>query len=161
MIVLRDGEIVELTDEEWAASNAPPPEPPPPPTLDDLKAAKKAAVLRIFDAKFAAGFAPTGTMAGETLQVATVIDRTNWLTSLGAYQIAIAAGQGAVEGAMFRTTSNTNYRLTFDEGLQVLLAMIQWGQAMYATLWDKKDAIEAAEDEAALGQIAPAFGWPT
>jgi hypothetical protein len=140
------GEVTEIPDEVL--------------TLDQLKSRKKADAESQFDAIFAVGFAPTGTMAGETLQVATIRDLTNWDISLGAYKEAVEAGAGSVEGAMFRTTSNAIFMISFSEGVSVLKAMRAWGQAMYQRSWELKDAIEAAADEAALDAIDVTTGWP-
>lgn len=137
------------------------PDAPPVPTLDELKALKAADVDAKVDAMFQAGFpVPSGSMAGEVLQIRNNTDRTNWLTSQAAYSMAVASGQGATLGAVFRTTSNTTFTLTFSEGLGVLLNMAAWGQSVYGCSWTLKDAIKDAADLDALDALDLTQGWP-
>lgn len=129
-------------------------------TLDEQRALKKAAAEAQFGARFAGGFTPAvGPLAGKTLQVRNVEDRTNWLASQAAYGAAVAAGAGTVEGATFRTASNENLTISYADGLSALLEMAAWGKAGYVTLWSLKDAIVAASDEAALQSIDVSAGW--
>jgi hypothetical protein len=129
--------------------------------LDQYKAEKKIAAQNAFATRFEYGFSPTGTLAGQVLQVRTLEDKTNWLTSQASYSVAIAQGYGAYPGATFRTTSNQNFTLTFNEGLGVLMAMAAWGQQMYGRLWAIKDAIELASTKAELDLIDVTIGWPS
>lgn len=135
---------------------------PPEPTLDDLKAAKNAAVTVRRDAAFAQGFSPaTGALAGHTLQVRNETDKINWLTSSVAYSAAVSAGAGAVPGATFRTMANETVTTTFAEAVQVIVVgMAQWGQQIMGHSWALKDQIDAAADEAALDAIDVDAGWP-
>jgi hypothetical protein len=152
-----DGVEVELTGDDLADYQARLVSP-----LEAARAAKRAAIIAAAAEAFAAGYTPaTGTLAGQTLQVRTAEDRTNWLTSQATYGAAVAAGASAVEGAMFRTASNQTFMLTFAEGYQVLvLGMAAWGQAIYANLWALKDACDAAEDQGDLDAIDETAGWP-
>lgn len=132
-------------------------------SLDVLKADKKAAVMTYRDAIFNEGgyTVTSGVMAGQVLQCRTYgEDRTNWLTSQGAYKAAIDAGQGTVVGAKFRTKANVNFDLTYDEGYGVILAMSAWGALVVARAWDLSDQVRDAPDAAALDAIDITDGWP-
>lgn len=137
----------------------------PAPTWADRVEAVRAQI----DAKtlevFAGGFTvPSGTLAGKNLQVRNETDRTNWLTSLGMYQLAIANGQGAEEGAIFRTTDNQTFTLTYAEGLQVLVGMMMWGRSVYGRAWALKDQLDALQDGDGDGlaviRAVHTHGWP-
>lgn len=129
-------------------------------TLDELKAEKRAGAEAAFAARFAAGYTPsTGTLAGQTLQVRNLEDRTNWLTSQASYGAAVAANMGDVEGATFRTQSNENFTLTYAEGWSVLLDMAAWGKEGYANFWALKDAISAAATVQDVLAIDVTGGW--
>lgn len=129
--------------------------------LEDMMAAKKAAINAKLETVLTGGFTvPSGTMAGKVLQTRNLEDRTNWLISQASYSAAIAGGMGAVEGAQFRTADNSTFTVSFSEGLSVLLAMAAWGDAAMNNSWSMKDAVEAAEDLAALDAINIDAGWP-
>lgn len=128
--------------------------------LEDMMAAKKAAINAKLDAVLTGGFTvPSGTMAGKVLQTRNLEDRTNWLISQTSYSAAVAGGMGAVEGAQFRTDDNSTFTVTFAEGLNVLLAMAAWGAAAMNNSWTLKDAVAAAEDLAALDAVDIEAGW--
>lgn len=136
--------------------------------LDAAKDAKKAEVMGVLASKFQAGFVPaSGPLAGKTLQTRDE-DKTNWLTSQAAYSAQVAAGQGAVVGANFRTATNEVISCTFQEGLETLLAMAAWGADLYANSWALKDAISAVavidgdidRAVAKLEAIDITAGWP-
>jgi len=129
-------------------------------TLAERKAALREAVNAKLDAILTGGYTvQSGAMAGKVLQTRNVEDRTNWLVSQASYSAAVAAEDGAVEGAKFRTADNATYTLTFADGLAVLLAMAAWGAACMDHSWVLKDAIEAAADGAALDLIDIEQGW--
>lgn len=131
-----------------------------PKPLDQLKAEKRAAIVAACQASFAAGFAvTTGTMAGHVLKLATVEDRTNWLTLTDDCRSAIAAGRGAEPGAVFRTASNVMFSIPWTEGLDVLDAMKAWGKRQYANMWAMKDALDPATTPAEVAAINHAEGW--
>ena len=147
-----EGEV-DLTPEEIAEIEAD--------RVPNLKAAKRAAVSTLLDAKLSAGYEhdfgdPYGV---KKLQTRNIEDRTNWLTSQAAYGAAIAGGAGAIMGANFRTEDNININLSYSDGHAVLLAMASWGAAHYARSWTLKDEIEAAADEATLDAIDIESGW--
>ena len=128
--------------------------------LEDMKAAKKAAINAKLETVLTGGFTvPAGTMAGKVLQTRNLEDRTNWLISQTSYSAAVAGGMGAVEGAQFRTADNSTFTVTFAEGLNVLLAMAAWGAAAMNNSWTLKDAVAAAEDLAALDAVDIEAGW--
>lgn len=87
-------------------------------------------------------------------------DRANWLTSQAAYSAQVAAGNGAVAGAKFRTADNAIVTLSFADGLAVLLALAAWGAEVYDHCWTLKAAIVQAADDAALDAIDIETGWP-
>jgi len=129
--------------------------------LEDRKAAKIEAINAKLNDVLTGGFTvPSGDMAGKVLQTRNLEDRTNWLISQASYSAAVAAGQGAVEGAEFRTADNSTYTLSFADGLNVLLGMAAWGAACMSNSWVLKDAARAAEDQAALDAVDVESGWP-
>lgn len=129
--------------------------------LADLKEEKRKAVNTKLDVLLTGGYTvEAGAMAGKVLQTRNLEDRTNWLVSQASYSAAVAAGQGAVEGAKFRTADNVSFLVSYADGLAVLLAMAAWGAACMDRSWALKDAIGAAEDGAALGLIDIEAGWP-
>lgn len=137
-----------------------PPEPEPP-TLEERKLQMTAAINARRDQILTGGYTvPSGTLEGHVLQTRDLEDRTNWLISQGSYAVAVAAGQGTVAGAKFRTLSNETITLTFEEGLAVLLDMAAWGAAVMERSWDLKDAVAAAEDHEDLDAIDIESGWP-
>ncbi len=128
--------------------------------LADAKVAARAAVSAKLAEQFAGGFTPSaGALAGKTLQTRDIEDRTNWLTSQAAYSAAVAAGQGAVEGAVFRTADNETVTTSYADGLAVLLAMAAWGKALMGHSWALKDQIAAAATFADLETIDIETGW--
>lgn len=134
---------------------------PPVIPLPAQKLAKRAELAAKVQALFLGGFTPSsGPLAGKTLQVRDVEDRTNWLASQAAYSSAVAAGNGAVAGASFRTAANETVECTYLEGLVTLLAMAAWGKAVMGNSWAIKDAIAAAADEEVLNAIDIEAGWP-
>lgn len=134
----------------------------PEPTVDERKAQMTAAINAQRDQILTGGYTvPSGTLEGKVLQTRNLEDRTNWLTSQAAYSAAVAAGQGSVEGAEFRTEDNQTITLTFSEGLSVLLAMAAWGASVMKCSWDLKDAVAAAEDHEDLDAIDIEADWPS
>jgi hypothetical protein len=133
----------------------------PVPTLEDLRATKITAINAKLNEVLTGGFTvSSGDMAGKVLQTRNLEDRTNWLISQASYSAAVAAGQGAVEGAEFRTADNSTFVLSYSDGLAVLLGMAAWGAACMSNSWALKDAATAAEDETALDAVDVESGWP-
>lgn len=117
-------------------------------------------VLR--DRRIAAGFAVNfGPLDGQILQTGADADRTNWLVSARMYEKQIAAGNGGVEGANFRTLSNETITLSFADGVAVLDAMALWGTSVMNHSWALKDEIEAAATVTDLLMIDINTGWPS
>lgn len=134
---------------------------PEPSTLEELRAAKLATINAKVEAVLSGGFTvPTGVMSGKVLQTRDSTDRINWLVSQASYSAAVAGGQGAVEGAKFRTADNDTFTMSYADGLNVLLAMAAWGAACMDTSWALKDAVNAAIDETALDAVDIEAGWP-
>lgn len=134
---------------------------PEPPTLEERKLQMTAVINAKRDQILTSGYSvPSGPLEGKVLQTRDLEDRTNWLISQGSYAAAVAAGQGNVAGAKFRTQSNETITLTFEEGLAVLLEMAAWGAAVMERSWDLKDVVAAAEDHDDLDAIDIEAGWP-
>lgn len=129
----------------------------PPPTFAALKAAKRIAVIREYAARMAVGF-PLGN--GDTLQVRDS-DKANWLTLKDVCDDAIAAGGGSQPCAMPPRTTNNGYVTgTYAETKALLQSLRSWAGAMMARLFQLKDAVDSAADEAALDAIDVTTGWP-
>lgn len=133
----------------------------PTPTLEEARTAKLASIAAKRDAILTAGYTvESGPMIGEVLQTRDVDDRLNWLVSQASYAAAVGAGQGAVEGAEFRTLDNEIYVLSYANGLNVLLAMAAWGAAVMRNSWELKDLALLAEDTDDLDEVDIEQGWP-
>lgn len=131
------------------------------PTVAERKAVMRRQINTRRDAAFHAGYTPaSGPLASHTLQTRDVEDRTNWLTSQAAYSAAVAGGAGAAMGANFRTAANETVTMSYADGLTVLLGMAAWGASVMAASWAHKDAVDAAQDDAALDAIDIGAGWP-
>lgn len=132
-------------------------------SLDDLKRRKVVAVCAKWDAVLSGGFTvPEGlstALGGRVLQTRES-DRMAWLTSQAAYQAAVTAGQGSIEGARFRPLDNETTIVSYSEGLNILLAMADWGKQVYSRSWELKDEIAAATDAITLDSIDVESGWP-
>lgn len=153
---------VEQVSGQWRTKWKLAPDTEPEDWLDRRKAARKAAVSEILNARLSGGYTHDfgGDIGPKVLQTRNIEDRTNWLTSQASYSAAVAMGAGAVVGAKFRTEDNVNVELSYAAGLQVLLAMASWGADQYGYSWALKDQILAAADEAVLDAINIAAGWP-
>lgn len=129
--------------------------------LADAKEVLRTLIEARRDQCFAEGFTPSaGPLAGKTLQVRSIEDRTNWLTSQAAYGAAVAAGAGAVEEAAFRTADNETIVMSYADGFAALLAMAAWGKSVMGNSWTLKDAVADAGDNEALDLIDLEAGWP-
>ena|SRR5687768_3537834 len=134
----------------------------PPESLDELRRKKVDAVCSKWESVLSGGFTVpvdlSATLGGRVLQTRES-DRAAWLTSQAAYQAAVTAGQGSVEGARFRPLDNMTTIVSYAEGLNVVLAMAAWGKNVYARSWELKDEISAA-DASTLDSIDVESGWP-
>lgn len=158
-----EAEAKALLGDLWPESPPPVVESEPVPIdLDAEKSRWNAAVTARREAVFAGGFTPSqGTLAGHTLQVRDEADKINWLTSATSYSLAVVAGHGSVEGAIFRTMDNDTVVLTYAEAVKVIAQdMAAWGQTIMQWSWALKDRIDAATDLAALEAIDIETGWP-
>lgn len=119
-------------------------------------------ITAILNTKFNAGYTPTsGPLSGNTLQTATVEDRTNWLTSQASYAAAISLGHGSVEDASFRTVNNETITVSYNEGMNILLGMAAWGKSLMSHSWTLKDLVDGALSFEDLRDIDIESGWPT
>jgi hypothetical protein len=95
---------------------------------------------------FDAGFAPShANFAGERLQMRDTVDRTNWLALQIECNEAIAAGDGNVVNAGFRTASNAMIVVSYHDGKAVLLELLGWSKSILANAWKLKDQLAAGE----------------
>lgn len=144
----------ELVEGEWRMTWLPP-------TLDALKAEKQSALSAEYQSRiqsFPWDFgAPFGVLH---LQLRDVTDQANWLTLQCKAQMLIAAGQGDAEVLAIRTEENITVPVTANVAAQVMDALSSFGGNMKAHQWALKDAIMAAEDQAALDAIDITAGWP-
>jgi len=131
-----------------------------PKSVDKLKTLKRIAIRAACEASVAGGYPVTsGPMAGHTLQVRNAEDRTNWLMARDEYAAAIDAGLGASLGAVFRTTANVNFTLSFNDGLAVIRGISAWGLARYQNQWALTDAVNAAETSEDALAVDENSGW--
>lgn len=133
-----------------------------PPALEERRERMRIAVGAQLETLLAAGYPHDfgGEFGIKVLQTRDIRDQTNWLISQASYSSMVALGNGAVVGANFRTADNVNIEMSFQAGLVVLLSMAAWGAARYQRSWSLKDAIAAAEDEAALDAVDIESGCP-
>lgn len=134
---------------------------PEPADLDTLKAEKQSALAAEYQSRvqsFPWDFgAPFGVLH---LQLRDVTDQANWLTLQAKAQMHIAAGQGDAEVLAIRTEENITVPVTANAAAQIMDALSSFGGNMKAHQWALKDAISAAEDQAALESIDITAGWP-
>lgn len=115
-----------------------------------------------YEAFLAVGFPITLQGNAETLQLGRDVDRTNWLTLLGICYEAIAAefGDYPIPDPGIRTTSNTNYVVSFNEAAQIIRDLRTWGLAAWANWGRMKDEVRTAPTRDALQSIDLEEGWP-
>lgn len=117
--------------------------------------------VRAYADFLAGGFPVTFEGTAETLQCATVLDRSNWLTLIGICEEAIAAGAGDLDiPVAIRCTSNRSYTLTFADTLALLKNLRNWAAGAQANSFRLKDLVAAAETGEALNDIDLTQGWP-
>lgn len=133
-----------------------------PTPLEFLKIKARKRVDMILAQKFSSGFVvPSGVMEGQTLQTGTVTDRTNWITSHAMYAQAVLAGIGEEQGAVFRTKSDETFNLTYQEGLNVLNGMAEWGKSVMNRSWQVKDEINSCNTDNEILEVDVHSGWPS
>jgi hypothetical protein len=116
------------------------------PSFEGLRRKRLAEVNAKYAAVLAAGY-PLEDYAGETLQILTDRDRTNWLYVQSKCEKAAAAGFGEAPYPEpgLRCTSNNFIRPAISEVLQILDAMGVWAERVQASVWRLKDAVAAVE----------------
>lgn len=133
----------------------------PAPDLDALKAAKKADVDAISDAKMAAGYPRDfGASYGVKVLQTRDSDKPNWLALAQTATAAIIQGQPNAPLGAIRTQDNVNVPVTAQVALATMLGMQAYLAPILANAWALKDAIAAAPDTAALNAIDINAGWP-
>ncbi|SCM71475.1 hypothetical protein KL86PLE_100227 [uncultured Pleomorphomonas sp.] len=132
---------------------------PPESSLEDLRAAKIAAITAAADALLAAGAPVDG-----GLHVALDTDSRADLTAMASTAIAAATGSISWPDSYSQGwISAENVRIplaTAAAGLTLAATVGDWYAALVQHRRDLKDAALAAEDAAALDAIDLATGWP-
>ena len=100
-----------------------------------------------------------GSVGIRTLDQRGTEDAINWLGLKGIADSAIAAGQGSIMIAI-RDANDETFEASANVVYGAMVAMGQWRGAVMAHAWGLKDAIAAAEDQAALDAIDIDAGWP-
>lgn len=153
--ILASAEFMEANFQHYREERA------DPPSLEDLKSAKIIDLAAEYQSRvqsFPWDFgAPFGVLH---LQLRGTDDQANWLTLQAKAMNHISAGQGDAEVLAIRTEENITVPVTANVAAQVMDALSSFGGNMKAHQWALKDAINAAEDEAALEAIDITAGWP-
>ena len=126
-----------------------------------VAAAMRAAVNARRDEILGAGYQHNfgGSAGVRTLDNRNLSDARNWLILARRVDRMIAAGDGA-DLVGVRDASNDTFTAAADTVKTALDSMEDWGAAVLAASWALKDAIEAAENGAALDAIDINAGWP-
>jgi hypothetical protein len=128
--------------------------------LAEAKDAKLAAIDALRDAKNAEGVPytfPDG-QAG-TIQTRDIIDARNIQANAAA--ATVLAQQGVTDPVMmFRDQEDRIHYLTPQQMLDMGLAVMARGQAIYATSWTHKDAVAALTTVAEVEAYDITQGWP-
>lgn len=135
----------------------------PVPALDieAMRTAVAAQVDGMRDAFLASGYQHNfGGSAGiRTLDNRDERDAINWLGLKGLADAMIAAGDGD-DLLSLRDAANDTFPASAVTVSTALIGMAVWRASVLAASWALKDAITAAEDEAALDAIDLDAGWP-
>ncbi len=129
--------------------------------LERAKADRRAAVNALRDQTITGGYQHNfGASAGiRTLDQRGSEDAINWLGLKGVADALIADGQGA-ETIAIRDAADETFVASATVVSSAMVAMGVWRSSVIAHSWTLKDAIAAAEDEAAVAAIDIAAGWP-
>lgn len=135
--------------------------PPSGPGLAELQAAKASAVNAKRDALIAGGYQHNfgGTAGIRTLDQRSAEDAINWLGLKGVADAMIASGNGA-ELIGIRDAGDETFSSSATVVSSAMVTMGIWRSTVIAHSWVLKDAITAAEDEAALEAVDIEVGWP-
>lgn len=172
VIRLSDGAKIAITDtpeypntnpdylayKDWLAAG----NDPEPADLDALKAQKLSALSDEYQSRIQSFPWDFGAEYGVLhLQLRDVTDQANWMLSSQKADLAVAAGLGAENlPPGIRTQENITVPVTASQAKDALDALANFGASMMAHKWALKDAINAAEDQAALEAIDIEAGWP-
>lgn len=129
--------------------------------LEDRRARKLAAINAKRDALIGAGYRHNfGASAGwRTLDQRHVGDETAWLSVKLRASDLIAAGDGS-QIIRMRDAANQCFLTSAETADAAMSAMGVWRADISGHSWDLKDAVEAAEDAAAIDAIDIEAGWP-
>lgn len=134
----------------------------PAPTLAERKVAMKEALKQEQINRFLAGFTYDfgGQIGVHTFDMRPdKDDKANWHLGMTECAANVQGGNGA--GAFnMRSAANVTVQTTYAGGLACLQAMLAWGKVMLSNKWSIEDAINVAEDHAALDLIDVTVGWP-
>tara|TARA_R110002020_G_scaffold212759_9_gene419404 strand:- start:238 stop:819 length:582 start_codon:yes stop_codon:yes gene_type:complete len=133
----------------------------PAPDMATLRAAAHAAVEAKRDAILSAGYQHNfgGSAGVRTLDNRNEVDAINWLGLKGIVDAKIASGDGE-DLLSLRDAGNDIFTVSAATIASALIGMAVWRASVLAVSWTLKDAIAAAEDEAALAAIDLDAGWP-
>ncbi len=133
----------------------------PGPSLDAVKDDRRAAVNVLRDQTIGSGYQHNfGASAGvRTLDQRGSEDAINWLGLKGVADAMIADGQGA-ETIAIRDAADETFTASATVISAAMVAMGMWRSSVIAHSWTLKDAIAAAEDEAAVAAVDISAGWP-
>lgn len=123
---------------------------------------KLAAVNARRDQILAAGYQHNfgGSAGVRTLDNRSAADAINWLGLKGLVDAKLLADEGA-DLLSLRDASNETFTASVTTVSAALVGMGVWRASVLATSWAFKDAIAAAEDDAALDAIDIDAGWPS
>lgn len=128
--------------------------------IDQIQARALAAAKLQHDQRFLAGFPLTIQGQAETLQMRPE-DLINWLVFKDSCQDAIDANQGNAQSMLpLRTTDNSEYVLTYNDGKKTMIAMRAYGAMLMRNHWLLKDAINRAKSQAEVDAVDVSAGWP-
>lgn len=128
-------------------------------TLQDFKDVKLKEISEKLNSVLNTGYlVNSGSMSGKYLQTREE-DKANWLVSQNMYKQAVNAGYGSVENAFFRTSDNMTFTISFQEGLDTLNAMAEWGSAVMRNSWTLKDLVNVATTIIEVEAIDVESGW--
>ncbi len=129
---LVNGEIVPLTDDEWAAYQAP----PPPPTGDMINVERDRRIVagKTFDVT---GYGPVPLTGREKDKVALIglLFKAQRARALGVTEAIIKLRDGL----------DVNHNLTPDQAIELINAGMSWIEATMAVSWDMKDGVAPFE----------------
>lgn len=130
------------------------------PALPEQKAALRAAVNDLYEARATAGYDHDFGAAGVQLLQTRESDLPFWLALAQTASIQVGLGHGDAPHGAIRTADNVNVPVTASQALAAVLGMQAHIGAILAHSWALKDEIASAADSEALAAIDTTAGWP-